>query len=332
MGLADIVHVEFKQHVDALDRHAGALDDALRRRAFVASLALQRRCVEPVEHQVDGLHLIVAQVGDHAAERRGEAGIARRDRRLQADFLDQRARMQRAAAAERHQREVLRDRGRARSRPAAARRPCAHWRRARSPPPRPPRPAPAARRHGRGSRACAASTSSRASLPPIGRSALMRPSTTCASVSVGRVAAGAVADRPRHASPRSPGRPAAGRRDRREAIEPPPAPMVVISIIGVRMTRPKSIVVCAASEAAPLAISETSNEVPPRSAVMTFSKPAALAIARGRDDARGRAGERGAHREFARAGDRHHAAVRLHDMELARETLRCSSAPCSRFR
>ena len=55
--------------------------------------------------------------------------------------------------------------------------------------------------------------------------------------------------------------------------------MVVISIIGVRITRPKSIVVCAASEASPSAISETSNDVPPRSAVMTFSKPAALAIA-----------------------------------------------------
>ena len=37
-----------------------------------------------------------------------------------------------------------------------------------------------------GSPACAASTSSRASLPPIGWSALMRPSTTWASVRVGR--------------------------------------------------------------------------------------------------------------------------------------------------
>ena len=55
--------------------------------------------------------------------------------------------------------------------------------------------------------------------------------------------------------------------------------MVVISIIGVRMTRPKSIVVCAASAVLPPAISDTSNEVPPRSQVMTLSKPAARAIA-----------------------------------------------------
>ena len=55
--------------------------------------------------------------------------------------------------------------------------------------------------------------------------------------------------------------------------------MVVISTIGVRMTRPKSTVVCAATESLPPAISETSNEVPPRSQVMRLSKPEALAMA-----------------------------------------------------
>jgi hypothetical protein len=54
---------------------------------------------------------------------------------------------------------------------------------------------------------------------------------------------------------------------------------VVISIIGVRITRPKSIVVCAATEALPPAITDTSNEVPPRSQVIRSSKPAALASA-----------------------------------------------------
>ncbi len=42
-------------------------------------------------------------------------------------------------------------------------------------------------------------------------------------------------------------------------MEPPPAPMVVISIIGVRITRPKSIVVCAASDALPSTTSDTSK-------------------------------------------------------------------------
>ena len=60
----------------------------------------------------------------------------------------------------------------------------------------------------------AASTSSALSLPPIGRAALMRPSTTWASVSVGRVVALAVAGRAPARSRRFPGRPAAGRRGR----------------------------------------------------------------------------------------------------------------------
>ena len=73
--------------------------------------------------------------------------------------------------------------------------------------------------------------------------------------------------------------------------------MVVISIIGVRITRPKSMVVCAASDALPPAISETSNEVPPRSQVMRLSKPAA-GERRGGDHAGRRARQRGAHREL----------------------------------
>ena len=63
------------------------------------------------------------------------------------------------------------------------------------------------------------------------------------------------------------------------AIDPPPAPIVVISIIGVRMTRPKSMVVCAASAVSPSTTSDTSKEVPPRSPVMTSGKPAAFAMA-----------------------------------------------------
>ena len=44
--------------------------------------AVERRDVEAVEQQVEGLHLIVAQVGDDAAERRGDAGKARHQRDL----------------------------------------------------------------------------------------------------------------------------------------------------------------------------------------------------------------------------------------------------------
>jgi hypothetical protein len=42
---------------------------------------------------------------------------------------------------------------------------------------------------------------------------------------------------------------------------------VEISIIGVRMTRPKSMVVCAASALTPSTTSDTSKDVPPRSQV-----------------------------------------------------------------
>ena len=62
------------------------------------------------------------------------------------------------------------------------------------------------------------------------------------------------------------------------AIDPPPAPMVVISIIGDRTTIPKSIEVCCDSMDWPLAIKLTSNDVPPISPVMTSGKPAAWAI------------------------------------------------------
>ena len=63
-----------------------------------------------------------------------------------------------------------------------------------------------------------------------------------------------------------------------QAMEPPPAPMVVISIIGVRTTMPKSMEVSGASIDCPPAISETSKEVPPMSPVITSGKPASVAM------------------------------------------------------
>ena len=105
--------------------------------------------------------------------------------------------------------------------------------------------------------------------------------------------------------------------------------MVVISIIGVRMTRPKSIVVCAASAVLPSATSETSKEVPPRSPVMTFGKPAALRDGGRGDHAGRRAGQRRAHRQPPRRRGRHHAAIRLHDQQLARRSSARQSAASS---
>jgi len=63
-----------------------------------------------------------------------------------------------------------------------------------------------------------------------------------------------------------------------QAIEPPPAPIVVISIMGDRTTMPKSIDVCCDSIDWPLAIRLTSKEVPPMSPVMISGKPAASAM------------------------------------------------------
>ena len=53
-------------------------------------------------------------------------------------------------------------------------------------------------------------------------------------------------------------------------MEPPPAPMVDISIIGVRMTSPKSMLVCALVMLRPPATTATSKLVPPMSQVMTL--------------------------------------------------------------
>ena len=106
-----------------------------------------------------------------------------------------------------------------------------------------------------------------------------------------------------------------------QAIEPPPAPMVWISIIGVRTTRPKSMLAWAVSTLSPPAISATSKLVPPMSPVITSAKPAALGDVGGGDDAGGRAGKGGAHRQAAGRGGIHDAAVRLDDQELACEAV-----------
>ena len=102
------MHVELVEHVGALDRNAGGRDHRARLAAELAHPARQRRRVETFEHDVEGLHHVMPQIGQHAAERRRDAGKARHQRALQSDLPDQRADMQRAAAAERHRDEVRR--------------------------------------------------------------------------------------------------------------------------------------------------------------------------------------------------------------------------------
>ena len=107
MGLPEVVHVEFEGDVHGFDRNLCGFDNASRFFSGDFHALRQHRDVQAVEHQVDGLHLVVTQVRDHAAERRSHAGKARHDSAVQADFLNQRRGMQRAAAAERHRDEFL---------------------------------------------------------------------------------------------------------------------------------------------------------------------------------------------------------------------------------
>ena len=192
---------------------------AITARAVVAGgthARAERGVVEAVEHEIDGLH------DDRGAGRRSRSraptvtpGKRGTSARLEADLLDQRADMQRAAAAERHRDELSPDRGRARSRRGGSRRPCAHRRPARSPPPPPSASRPS------GSPTCAAiaaraaaSTSSRASSPPIGR-ARIDAAEHDLGVGQGRARRCPGRSRPAPApSRRFPGRPAAGRRGR----------------------------------------------------------------------------------------------------------------------
>jgi hypothetical protein len=96
------MHVELEQHVDAIDRKARRLDDSLRLLRLGDHPLVKRGGVDALEAQVHGLHLVMPDIGDDAAERRGHAGIARDERGLEADVLDQRADMQRTTAAEGH--------------------------------------------------------------------------------------------------------------------------------------------------------------------------------------------------------------------------------------
>ena len=108
VGLAEIVHVEFVNDLDVRHRDSGLLDHAVRCTTGLDHAPVERGDVEIVEQIVQCLHLIVPDVGDDATERRGHARERRHDRAAQTDIADQRAGMQRAAAAERHRGEFRR--------------------------------------------------------------------------------------------------------------------------------------------------------------------------------------------------------------------------------
>ena len=86
VGLSEIVHVQLVQHVDPLDRDAGGGDDGAGLLAGRAHPPFERRGVEAIEHEIERLHHVVPQVGQHAAERRGDARKARHQRALQPDL------------------------------------------------------------------------------------------------------------------------------------------------------------------------------------------------------------------------------------------------------
>ena len=62
------MHVELIQHVDAFDRNARRRNDRACLPAGGTHTHFERQGLKIVEHQVDGLHHVMAQVREHAAE------------------------------------------------------------------------------------------------------------------------------------------------------------------------------------------------------------------------------------------------------------------------
>ena len=100
------------------------------------------------------------------------------------------------------------------------------------------------------------------------------------------------------------------------AIEPPPAPMVRMSIIGIWIGRPHSISKSVVNFSLPLTTVETSVEVPPMSRVTRLGRPSSLGGALGGDHAAGRPGHRDLDRRFHGRVEIHLAAVGAHDDDL----------------
>ena len=105
---------------------------------------------------------------------------------------------------------------------------------------------------------------------------VVRVETTQHEIGVGHgdlLASRVIADRAGSA-PALWGRPGGDRPLSIQAIEPPPAPMVVRSIVGVATGSPNSISKLVECEILPSRMSPTSQEVPPMSSVTTLPMPA----------------------------------------------------------
>ena len=102
MRLPDIMHVELEAQVDLAHHCARGAHDRAHFLACRNHPPVEPGNVDAVERNIEGLHLIVPHIGDDATKRRRHAGKARHQRHLQTDLLDDRANVQRPAAAKRH--------------------------------------------------------------------------------------------------------------------------------------------------------------------------------------------------------------------------------------
>ncbi len=106
MRLPQIMHVEFEADFHAFDGQSRAFHHATRCFRLTGHAGRKGRAIQPLEGEVQRLHLIVADIRDHASQSRGHARKARHERGFEAHFLQQRTRMQGPAPAKRHERET----------------------------------------------------------------------------------------------------------------------------------------------------------------------------------------------------------------------------------
>jgi hypothetical protein len=260
--LAGVEHVERDHFLHRVEAHARGIEALLAARGQLVDAALHVGHVELGQRLVQGLHGVMAHVGDHAAQRGGHAGVARHDARGHAHLAHHGAHMQRAAAAEGHVGEA------ARVVPALDGHEADGTGHARI--------GNGKNRFGRRVHIEAQRTRHML-LDRLARLLrVQRGEQPAAQWTVGRDAAQqhvGIGHRRAHVAAAVAGRPGHAARDSgptcsmplasTEAMEPPPAPMVSIWIIGERITMPNSMAVCAASAASPFATSDTSKDVRP---------------------------------------------------------------------
>ena len=107
MRLSEIVHVELVKNLGALGRHAGAGDDGVGYSSSNAQTPFEIRSIQSLEHEVHGLHHVVLEIGNGAAERGSDSRQSRHQGAIQSNLTHEGAGVQRAAAAKRHEDEVI---------------------------------------------------------------------------------------------------------------------------------------------------------------------------------------------------------------------------------